>query len=88
MPSLDEIMERLDRIEERAETSPGAAQDDLESVLTDLSETIADRQQRAAELLQNEDFPGAAQILGENALAMQRASTVALELREQIRRRR
>lgn len=88
MASLAEIMERLDRIEERAEAAPGGAQDDLESVITDLGDVIADRQDRATALLHNEDFPGAAQLLGENALAMQRASVVALELREQIRRRR
>ncbi|WP_306059869.1 hypothetical protein [Natronococcus wangiae] len=88
MTSLDEIIERLDRVEDRVEESPGAAQDDLESVITDLGEVIAGRQDRANALLHNEDFPGAAQLLGENALAMQRASVITLELREQIRRRR
>lgn len=88
MPPLDETMERLDRVEERAAATPGAAQDDLESIITDLGETISDRQERAHTLLQNEDFLGAAQLLSENAFALQRTAVVTLELREQIRRRR
>lgn len=88
MTTLEEIIERLDRVEERAEDRPGAALDDLESVIADLGDALVDRQERAHRLVRNEDFPGAAHLLGENALALQRTATLTLELREQIRRRR
>lgn len=85
---LDEIRARLTHIEEIAEDRPGEALDELQSVTADLPDLLAERLDRAHARLRNEDFPGAAQILTESALVLQRTATVALALREHIRRRR
>lgn len=84
----DEIRDRLTRIEEIAEDRPGDALDELQAVTADLPEVLADRLDRAHARLRNEDFPGAAQALTESALVLQRTATLALALREHIRRRR
>lgn len=88
MSSYEELGDRLDRIEDRAADRPGEALDDLETLVGELSAGLADGQTDAEALVRNEDLSGAAQRLGENALLLQRTAVVALELREQIRRRR
>ena len=84
----DEIRDRLAHIEEIAEDRPGEALDELQAVTADLPEVLADRLDRAHARLRNEDFPGAAHALTESALVLQRTATLALALREHIRRRR
>jgi len=84
----DEIRVRLTHIEEIAENRPGDALDELQAVIADLPEALADRLDRAHARLRNEDFPGAAQALAESALVLQRTATLTLALREHIRRRR
>lgn len=88
MASTNVLAERLEGIERRVATEPGAAQDDLEDLAKQLSPSVAPELDAAAALLQNEDFPGAAHILLEQALLIQRTASVALEVREQVRRRR
>lgn len=84
----DEIRARLTQIGELAEDRPGEALDELQAVIADLPEVLADRLDQAHARLHNEDFPGAAQALAESALLLQRTAIFALALREHIRRRR
>ena len=84
----DEIRARLTHIEELTEARPGDALDELQAVTADLPEVLADRLDRAHARLRNEDFPGAAQVLAESALVLQRTAILSLTLREHIRRRR
>lgn len=88
MSDLGTLQDRLHDIETRTADRPGEALDDLEAVLASLDEALVDRHEHAQALIQNEDLAGAAHILGENALTLQRTALIALELREQIRRRR
>lgn len=84
----DEIRDRLTRIERIAADRPGEALDELQSVTADLPDVLTDSQERAHARLRNEDLPGAAQALTESAQLLQRTATLALALREHIRRRR
>lgn len=88
MSEFVELQDRLHHIDDQAAERPGEALDDLETVLESLDDALADRHERAQALVQNEDLAGAAHVLGENALLLQRTAILALELREQIRRRR
>lgn len=85
---IEEIAARLDSIESAMAERPGEAQTELEAVLPELGESIRVRQADARRLLRNEDFAGAAHLLVENGLLLQRCASVVLELREQVRRRR
>lgn len=88
MPDFDEMSARLDDIEASTNQRPGAAQAELEALLPRIGEVIVERQGEAVQLLRNEDFAGAAQVLVENALLLQRGAGTVLTLREQVRRRR
>lgn len=88
MSDIEEVRERLDRIEETIDRRPGDAQAELEDVTPEIGETVAERQADARRLLANEDFVGAAHVLAENGLVLQRTANLTLELREQVRRRR
>lgn len=84
----EEIQERLAYIEDIAEDRPGEALDELQEVTGNLNDALADHQDRAHALVRNEDLAGGAQALTESALILQRTATLALEVREQVRRRR
>lgn len=88
MTDIDEIRKRIERIEASIDERPGGAQDELETVLPEIGETIAERQVDARQLMRNEDFAGAAHLIVENGLLLQRSAGLLLDLREQIRRRR
>lgn len=88
MTDIEEIIDRLDGIEASIEERPGDAQTELEAVMPAIGEMIAEQQADAQQFMRNEDFAGAAHLLVENGLLLQRAASLTLELREQIRRRR
>lgn len=88
MAGFEETRDRLRALEDRAEAEPGEALDDLESVIRSLDEMLEYRHDQAAALLLNEDFVGAAQLLGQNAMLLQRASNLTMTLRTQTQRRR
>lgn len=88
MPDFDAVSTHLDELEASINDRPGAAQAELEELLPGIGEVIVERQGEAVQLLRNEDFAGAAQLLVENALLLQRGAGVVLGLREQVRRRR
>lgn len=84
----EDLHERLRYIEDVAEDHPGEALDELQEVTGDLNDELADQQEQAHALIRNEDLAGAAQELSESALVLQRTASLALEVREQVRRRR
>lgn len=89
MTAFEEFQDRIERIEASMDERPGDAQGELETVILELGETIAERQVEARQLMRNEDFAGAANLLVENGLLLlQRIVSLLLDLREQIRRRR
>lgn len=88
MASFVNLRQRLDEVADQIETSPGVAQEELETVTADLGPAIAGRQERARELLVQDDFPTASRLLVENALVLQRTANLSLQLREAVRRRR
>lgn len=88
MSELDELRARLEEIEARIEDRPGEALDELTALVGEMDAAIGEEIVRSERLLGNEDFPGAAGALGESAVVLQRTATVALALREAIRRRR
>lgn len=88
MTDVEEVSDRLERIERSLDQRPGDAQTELEAVLPAIGETITTRQVGAQQLVRNEDFVGAAHLLVENGLLLQHAASLLLELRDQIRRRR
>jgi predicted nucleic acid-binding Zn-ribbon protein len=88
MSDIEEIRERLDRIEETIGERPGDAQAELEALTPEIGELIAERQTNARRSMADEDFVGAAHVLTENASLLQRTANLVLELREQVRRRR
>lgn len=88
MTDIETIRERIERIEASIDERPGDAQAELETVIPEIGETIAERQVDARQLLRNEDFAGAANLLVENGLLLQRIASLLLDLREEIRRRR
>lgn len=88
MTDIETIRERIERIEASIDERPGDAQGELEPVIPEIGETIAERQVAARQLLRNEDLAGAANLLVENGLLLQRIASLLLDLREEIRRRR
>lgn len=88
MSEFEALQDHLDRIETRSDSRPGEALDDLETVVASLDDVLVDRHERAQALLHNDDLAGAAHVLTENAVVVQRTAFLALVLREQIRRRR
>lgn len=88
MTDPEALADRLDRIEAIAEDRPGEALDELEAVIAELDAAVTEPLDRAHALVRNEDFPGAARALGESATLLGRTATLALTVREQVRRRR
>lgn len=88
MSEFGALQDHLDRIETRAADRPGEALDDLEAVVASLDNVLVERNEQAQAFVKNEDLAGAAHVLGENAMVLQQTAILALELREQIRRRR
>jgi hypothetical protein len=85
---IEEMHDRLAHIETIAEDRPGEALDELQAVIADLTEALADRQAKAHALCRNDDLAGAARHLNESALLLHRTATLALVIREEVRRRR
>ena len=86
MAGFEETRDRLREIEDRAEAEPGEALEELESVIRSLDEMLEYRHGQAAALLRNEDFVGAAHLLGQNAMLLQWASNLTTTLRTQTHR--
>lgn len=88
MDDLEGINDRLAAIEQIANDRPGEAVDELQDLLGELDEPISNANDHARALLRNEDYPGCALLLNETGVLFQRLSTLALVLRDEIRRRR
>ncbi len=88
MDDREAINDRITYIEEIATGRPGEAADELQTLISELDEPVRDSCEQASALLRNEDYPGCAMKLGETAIRFQRLSTIALVLRDEIRRRR
>lgn len=88
MSDIDAARHRRREIEELSESRPGAALDQLEEFTAELDDVLAGPLAEAHRLIRNEDFTGAARVLGDGAVLLQQTATLSLAIREHIRRRR
>lgn len=88
MSENERIKERVEYIENIAEDRPGEALDELQALVRELDDHVAESCETAFALIRNEDLPGGSTILGDTGVIFQRLATVALVIRDEIRHRR